>query len=723
MRTSRQRGPVALVAALCVVGGLMLPAAGAQAIEPGAGTVLSDRLELIAELPIAADTGTDGGGAGAADPSAVEAQLDAHADDLSVAVDGPGSLQVIDGRIAVTVRYSAGPDDTDIARLSALAEVQVSSPLFGLASALVAPSDLRAVADLPGVVAVDESPESAVGTTSAELAAQPAEAVAAGDCRSVPANLRAPLNVDLTASLHGLDGSGVVVGVISDSFATRTTAATTPEDDVRNGVLPGPGNPCGYEQPVRVITDSKTPRSDEGRAMVQLVHQIAPGATLLFATDGTDEATFAKAMNDLAAAGATVIVDDVMQFDDPVFQNGPLGWTVDRLAEQGVTYLSSAGNYTVTGAAGTPSAGYSIGSWEGDYRPTACPAEVTAILPGQGITSGDCLDFDPGGGTDAYDRLQFSAPDAPDRYTTFIMNWSEPYGSAQGSFRFGVVAADGKADMIPAGAPRIPIAYVTDAIQQGELKFFVVRDTSGGAAAEVTPRVRLLFDAPTQLQDAQWFRSQGGDVVGATLGGHASAAGALAVAAAPASAPTAVESFSSTGPTTVYFDFDPTRTPKSVPLPVAEVRPKPDVTSVDAGFTDFFGAAAGDGRYVFSGTSAAAPAAAGVIALGKQAAPGADVARLRADLMATARPLDGTLPGFRSADLSGAGLIDAAAFVDALVAAPPGPSPAPTAHPVATEQLAATGSPSAAWTLMVSGLAVAVVAVGALGMRRRRSAK
>lgn len=712
----RRRGPVALLAVLGMVGGLALSATAAQAADPGAAHVLSDRLELIAGLPLAR-TPADGD---RTDPSGVEAQLDAHADDLSVAVDGPGSLQVIDGRIAVTVRYAVGPDDTDVERLSALAEVQASSPLFGLASALVAPSDLRAVAELRGVVAVDESPEAAVGSTAAELAAQPA-AAAGEDCRSVPANLRAPLNADLAASLHGVGGSGVVVGVISNSFAMSASAATTPADDVRAGVLPGPGNPCGYEQPVRVLYDSKTPATDEGRAMVQLVHQIAPGASLLFATSGTDEMTFAQAMKDLAAAGATVIVDDVMQFDDPVFQNGPLGWTVDRLAEQGVTYLSSAGNYTMIGAAGTPSAGYPIGSWEGDYRPTACPGEVEALFPGQGITSGDCLDFDPGEGRDAYDRLQFSAPDAADRYATFIMNWTEPYGSAQGSFRFGVVTADGTADVIPAATHGIPIAYATDAVQQGELRFFVVRDTSAGAPAEVTPRIRLLFDAPTQLQDAQWFRSQGGDVVGATLAGHASAAGALAVAAAPATAPTAVESFSSAGPTTVYFDFDPTRTPKSVPLPVAEVRPKPDVTSVDRGFTDFFDEEVGEGRYVFTGTSAAAPAAAGVIALGKQAAPGADVTQLRSALLATARPLDGTLPGFRPSDLSGAGLLDASAFVDALVAG--SPSPTPTAHPVATAELAATGSSALVPALVATGLALGALALGGAGIRRRRSAK
>ncbi|MCS5496019.1 S8 family serine peptidase [Cnuibacter physcomitrellae] len=724
-----RQGRVALVAVLGVVGGLVLPAAGAQAVETGSGHALSDRLELIAGLPLASRA-SDGDGADAAD---VETQLDAHADDLGVAVDGPGSLQVIDGRIAVTVRYSAGPGDTDIERLSALAEVQASSSLFGLASALVAPSDLRAVADLPGVVGVDESPEAAVGSTEAPLAARPAEstaaaaaaatAAAAADCRIVPANLRAPLNVDLAASLHGVDGTGVVVGVISDSFATSTTAVTTPEEDVRNGVLPGPGNPCGYEQPVRVLADSKTPRSDEGRAMVQLVHQIAPGATVLFATDGTDEMTFAQAMNDLAAAGATVIVDDVMQFGDPVFQNGPLGWTVDRLAAQGVTYLSSAGNYTITGAAGTPSAGYSIGSWEGDYRPTPCPAEVAAVFPGEGISSGDCLDFDPGDGSDAYDRLQFSAPDSPERYATFIMNWSEPYQSARGAFRFGVVTPDGKADLVPAGTPGIPVVYVTDVVQKGELRFFVIRDTSAGSTAEVTPRVRLLYDARTQLQDAQWFLSQGGDVVGATLGGHAAAAGALAVAAAPASAPSAVEPFSSTGPTTVYSDYDPTRIPTSVPLPVPELRPKPDVTSVDAGYTDFFDDQVAEGRYVFSGTSAAAPAAAGVVALGRQAAPGADAAALRSALLETARPLDGTLPGFRATDLSGAGLIDADAFLDTLLADTPSPSPTAAVNPVATAELAATGSPAVVPTIVATGLALAALALGTIGLRRRRSAK
>ncbi|AXH35141.1 hypothetical protein DVJ78_06745 [Humibacter sp. BT305] len=112
-----------------------------------------------------------------------------------------------------------------------------------------------------------------------------------------------------------------------------------------------------------------------------------------------------------------------------------------------------------------------------------------------------------------------------------------------------------------------------------------------------------------------------------------------------------------------------------------------------------------------------------MIALGRQAAPGADAAALRSALLETARPLAGTLPGFRATDLSGAGLIDAAAFLDTLLADTPSPSPTPTVNPVATAELAATGSTATLPALVSTGLALAAIALGTIGLRRRRSAK
>ncbi|MEN3331095.1 MAG: hypothetical protein V7641_460, partial [Blastocatellia bacterium] len=66
-----------------------------------------------------------------------------------------------------------------------------------------------------------------------------------------------------------INGSGVKIGVMSDSFNNLGTAPA----DVLSGDLPGPGNPNGFTTPVTIINgDLASGGSDEGRAMVQIVH-------------------------------------------------------------------------------------------------------------------------------------------------------------------------------------------------------------------------------------------------------------------------------------------------------------------------------------------------------------------------------------------------------------------------------------------------------------------
>ena len=48
-----------------------------------------------------------------------------------------------------------------------------------------------------------------------------------------------------------LDGSGVKIGVLSNSYNTQMKAHI----DVANGDLPGPGNPNGYSLAVQVLKD------------------------------------------------------------------------------------------------------------------------------------------------------------------------------------------------------------------------------------------------------------------------------------------------------------------------------------------------------------------------------------------------------------------------------------------------------------------------------------
>ena len=65
--------------------------------------------------------------------------------------------------------------------------------------------------------------------------------------------------------------------------------------------------------------------------MLQIVHDVAPGASLAFASAFNGLASFAANIQSLAAAGAKVIVDDVIYFAEPLFQDGIIAQAVNNV--------------------------------------------------------------------------------------------------------------------------------------------------------------------------------------------------------------------------------------------------------------------------------------------------------------------------------------------------------------------------------------------------------
>src|SRR5450631_2045917 len=171
-------------------------------------------------------------------------------------------------------------------------------------------------------------------------------------------------NSDLVRSANALTGAGITVGVLSSSYdcypvyaangvpagglngyannGFNTTAAgdTTSGDLpssvnlVSAGTNPGEANCLNYGAPLQL------PFGDEGRAMMQIIHDVAPGAGLAFHTAENSEADFAAGIVALAApvasggGGAKVIVDDVGYFDEPFFQDGIVAQAIDSVAAQ-----------------------------------------------------------------------------------------------------------------------------------------------------------------------------------------------------------------------------------------------------------------------------------------------------------------------------------------------------------------------------------------------------
>ena len=202
-------------------------------------------------------------------------------------------------------------------------------------------------------------------------------------------------------STFDVDGSGVTVGALSDSYDNLGAAA----GDVATGDLPGMGNPLGNTTPVNVLEELPGDGIDEGRAMLQLVHDVAPGADLAFHTAFLGQADFANGIIELAATGSDVIVDDVIYFAEPMFQDGIIAQAVDKVVADGAAYFSSAGNNARD-------------SYESAFTPSG------AVIPG----IGEFHDFDPGAGVDVLQSITIPVG------AQFILSfqWDSPFFSVSG---------------------------------------------------------------------------------------------------------------------------------------------------------------------------------------------------------------------------------------------------------------------------------------------------
>ena len=569
---------------------------------------------------------------------------------------------------------------------------------------------LVAVLVLAGALAIAGLPAAAHAEGAMTATAAATMADASSPCRSVPVEADGPLRSALAREAFGVDGTGVTVGVISDSFDTAVGAATDAAQDVALGALPGPGNPCGYAQPVEVLVEGAPGGDDEGRAMAQLVHGIAPGARLLFASADPDQSAAIEA---LVAAGADVIVDDIWLPAEPVFQRGLVGDAVQAAVDAGVAYVAAAGNFTVVGDPAYASAGRPVGGWQtAAYRPMPCPAEVAAAASGPV----DCLDVDPGPAETPYNAVTFAAESG----APLVLQWGEPFGAADATaFDLWAVDADDVAQPLVTPIPGTSMGFgalynlTPDVV---ETRLVVSRRLDGGTPG--TPPLRWSIasngSAPTILA-LEFDRNVGGDLVGGTMGGHPAYGAAIPVAAADWRTPDTVERFSSIGPVTQLFGPQRRDGAPAPALPEPVVVEGPAVTGVDGLRTTFFPASSAEHR--FFGTSAAAPTVAGVLALARALDPDASVAGLRAAMTATAAPMTNRYPDTAPERVQGAGRIDAYALLS-ILAPPPAPDPRPAPEPdAAPARLAESG---AAPVPLAPAVAVLLVGAGLATLARRR---
>ncbi|NJO02674.1 MAG: S8 family serine peptidase, partial [Bacteroidia bacterium] len=387
---------------------------------------------------------------------------------------------------------------------------------------------------------------------------------------------------------------------------------------VSQGDLPGLKNPFGNTQPVEILLDRLDRGTDEGRAMAEIIHDLAPKATLAFHTV-FGQADFATAIMNLANAGCQIIVDDLSFPYEPMFQDGIIAQAVDSVVKRGVHYFTSAGNRGRS-------------SYESEFRDAGqnftlrIAPEFTNNPDGAGqVIAGEAQyrlhDFDPGEGVDLFQKISIPA------LKQFLINvqWDSPSASAckncpgaQTDLDIFVALRDNDLNSIyPLYSGR---AYNLgrDPIEVLGLKNELSTDTfqvylmiGKWNTPQATPN-------PTRIK----YLNLGNDVeiehhtYSGTVLGHKNSEGAITIGAVRYDLGSVVgdtilvEDFSSAGGTPIIFDKKGQRI-----TPV--IRQKPDICAPQGVNTSFFGSIdyEGDNFPNFFGTSAAAPHAAAVAAL------------------------------------------------------------------------------------------------------------
>jgi hypothetical protein len=628
------------IAMMCVFGfGLAtIPPSGAVPMRPlgglaprsGRGGKLSSRLSALAGLR----------GFGAAH-SRVAA--------LGLPASGAGSLvRTATGGVLVEIRTTSTSAST-IASLRDLgARIVNVSTEYSRITASVAPSALAAISSAPGVIYVSEvlAPmTAAAGANTGSGAFKPA----VSGCHPTISEGDSLMRVATARAAQSVNGAGQTIGVLSDSYNLNARAPTHAADDIASGDLPGPANKCGFKAPVKVQAEPAGGGADEGRAMLELAHGLAPGAHLAFATADNGDLDFAKQITKLRTVNhASVLVDDVSYFNEPFFLDGPIAKAANAASAAGVPYFSAAGNSNVIVG------GKNVSSYEAPaFRATACPAAVLAFESVAG-----CHDFKPGGGTDNGDAITVAGGGG----FAIDLQWAQPWGGVKTDYDLFVVNSAGAivaySDFAQASyqEPFEFLGYGNSATDAQTFRVVIAQVGSGPPA-----RLKFAIVGAAGINAVQYDTSSGGDVVGPTIFGHNGAATVGSTAAIPYDSSSAPEDYSSRGPVTLYYQ----PTPSTTALPAPQVLNKPDFAATDNVSNVFFYQASGS-VYRFAGTSAAAPQAAAIGALLRQQDPALSPAQIMTTLGATAQ----SVPTNGTPDDVGGGYLDANAALASVVPLP-----------------------------------------------------
>ena len=563
--------------------------------------------------------------------------------------------------------------------------VELTDPGHRRIQARIPVSMLQAVADLPFVNFI-RLPSYAVRRTGS--------VDTEGDAIVLADQARQQLNVD---------GSGVRVGVISDGvkgvFATGcTTCSGAPGGPISTGDLPsatGTRNAAGVltSSSGGIIGQSFQSSGDlegrppagcafagagaEGTALLEIIHDIAPGAKLSFANADTDIA-FEQAVNSLASKN-DVVMDDLGFFglasDGSSSVSINTGNALNSAANPIRAYFTAVGNsanehtykpYTDSGVDGTTISGISNAGHLNLFQQTADTTDVLGLGP------------------KPYNVIKLASGGE----VVIFLTWDDPFGASTNNYDLYLVEeSTGKVvvsstnpqtgtqdpeediDFVnsgPQGNFHIVIQNVGNAAQAKHLNLFSFQPECAAAGpVQLSAGSLDLHNYNTAGRSITAENDAGGAPVSVVSVGAICSASTRSATAFPGnpsctdSSHSTIEFYSSQGPT-------------------LDGRTKPEISGIDGVSVT----GAGSFENPFFGSSAATPHIAGIAALLLQSAPcllkGTAAARdavtartnLRNLILDNAVPWGGPIPN----DVFGFGRADALASAEKTLPALAGPS-------------------------------------------------
>ncbi len=244
------------------------------------------------------------------------------------------------GWVQADVHYDCAGDSPTEAVISAGLTISSSVRLapFCVIEGWIAPQSLSRIAQVAGVKHIT-LPAYAVHPRLKGTPTAPA-ASAAG---AIDSNGVQIMHADQFVSQTHVNGAGAKVGVQSGGISNVKTIQS-------RGELPA-------VQVVKPADGSSSPAGDEGTALLEEIHAVAPGAALTYCGPST-YVEYTSCLSQMIAAGATILVDDIIfPQQDLLSTDSAEVQAVEQLLTQNpsVALFTAAGNYNAaTGRETTP---------------------------------------------------------------------------------------------------------------------------------------------------------------------------------------------------------------------------------------------------------------------------------------------------------------------------------------------------------------------------------